>query len=280
MIALNEIKPKNGNAPNLEILHIPGFDLFTNDLQRPDIRGTCIYIRTEYKACRYTHPSIDQFVDAVWITFNAKDTSNLIGCVYRSGTPETARQRDKQLHAALRHSSEASGITHALVMGDFNLNRIVWDPEPSIPHTYRDGSDEQRFIEVIRDTYYHQHVHKPTRYRQGQQPTLDDLIFTTEENTITNLNYGPHLGNSDHISLTMNLNIFVAQLPKKRTIYSYDKTDYGNMKEMLNLDWTTLLDGMNTQEATDKLEKIYKKQLMNACHTIPSPRIPEPSQCG
>ena len=58
-------------------------------------------------------------------TFNAKNTSNLIGCTYRSGTPEIARQKDKQLHAALRHSAEVTGITHALVMGDFNLNRIV-----------------------------------------------------------------------------------------------------------------------------------------------------------
>ena len=147
MIAPNEIKPKNGSAADLEILQITVFDLFTNDLHQSDSRGTCIYVRTEIKACQY-HPIIDQFADAVWITFNANNTSNLIGCV----TPETARQRDKQLHAALRHSEVTM---HALVMGDFNLNRIVWDPEPSIPHIYRDGSDEQQFIEVISDTYYH-----------------------------------------------------------------------------------------------------------------------------
>ena len=135
MIALNEIKPKNGSAPNLEILQLPGFDLFTNDLQQSGTRGTCIYVRTEIMACQYNHPIIDQFADAVWITFNANGASNIIGCIYRSGTPETARQRYKQLHAALRHSAEVTGITHTLVMGDFNHNRIVWDPEPSIPHT-------------------------------------------------------------------------------------------------------------------------------------------------
>ena len=139
------------------------------------------------------------------------------------------------------------------------MNRIVWDPEPSIAHTYRDGSDEQQFIKAIRDTYYHQHVHKPTRYRHGQQPTLDDLIFTTEENTITNLNSGPHLGNSDHISLNMILNISVTRVPKRRTIYSYDKTDYENMKTMLNIDWKTALADMSTQEAMDKLEGTIKE---------------------
>ena len=34
VIALNEIKPKNGSVPNLEILQLPWFDLFTNDLQQ------------------------------------------------------------------------------------------------------------------------------------------------------------------------------------------------------------------------------------------------------
>ena len=120
MIALNEIKPKNGSVPNLEILQLPGFDLFTNDLQQSDTRGTCIYDRPEIRACQYNHQIIVQFADAVWVTFNANGISNLIGCIYRSGTPETARQRDKQLHAAPRHRAEVTGITHALVMGDFN----------------------------------------------------------------------------------------------------------------------------------------------------------------
>jgi hypothetical protein len=52
------------------------------------------------------------------------------------------------------------------------------------------------------------------------------MNFTTEENTLNNLNYGPHLGNSDHISLNMNLNISVTRVPKRSTIYSYDKTGY------------------------------------------------------
>jgi hypothetical protein len=33
VIALNEIKSKNGSIPNLEILQLPRFDHFTNDLE-------------------------------------------------------------------------------------------------------------------------------------------------------------------------------------------------------------------------------------------------------
>ena len=48
--------------------------------------------------------------------------------------------------------------------------------------------------------------------------------------------YGPYLGNSDHINLSMDLNISVTRVPN-RTIYSYDKADYEKMKTMLNIDW-------------------------------------------
>jgi hypothetical protein len=68
---------------------------------------------------------IDQFADAVWIAFNANGTSNRIGCMYISGTPETVRQRDKPFHAVLRQSAKVTGTTHVLVMGDFNRNIIM-----------------------------------------------------------------------------------------------------------------------------------------------------------
>ena len=53
----------------------------------------------------------------------------------------------------------------------------------------------------------------------------------------------------------MILNISVILMPKRRTIYSYDKTDYEKMKTMLNIDWKTALADMSTQEAMDKLEE-------------------------
>ena len=44
-----------------------------------------------------------------------------------------------------------------------------------------------------------------------------------------------------------------------RTIYSCDKTNYGQIKTMLNLDWKTALADMTTQDAKDKLEETTKE---------------------
>ena len=57
----------------------------------------------------------------------------------------------------------------------------------------------------------------------------------------------------------MILNIYVTRVPKRKTIYSYDKTDYEKMKTMLSIDWKTALADMSTQEAMDKLEETTKE---------------------
>ena len=66
-------------------------------------------------------------------------------------------------------------------MGDFNLNHIVWNPEPSVPDGLDESAPERLFIDCLQDTYLHQHVTQPTRFREGQRPTCDDLILTTDK---------------------------------------------------------------------------------------------------
>ena len=102
-------------------------------------------------------------------------------------------------------------------------------------------------------------MQNPTRYREQQIPTVDDLIFTSDENTVTTIGYGPHLGKSDHISLTTELQMTQNSTQRKHTIYSYDKADYNKMGEMLNVDWETELTNLSTQDAMDKLENILAK---------------------
>ena len=50
-------------------------------------------------------------------------------------------------------------------MGDFNLNRIVWNPEPSVPDGLDENAPERLFIDRLQDIYLHQHVNQPTRFK-------------------------------------------------------------------------------------------------------------------
>ena len=61
------------------------------------------------------------------------------------------------------------------------------------------------FIETLQNYFLHQHVTEPTRYRQNESPSLLDLIISSEEGMVYDLNYDPPLGESDHLCLTFKL---------------------------------------------------------------------------
>ena len=96
--------------------------------------------------------------------------------------------------------------THILIMGDFNFREIDWNnKETSV------GEDHLAtiFLESVRDTYLYQHVKEPTRYRSDNIPSLLDLIFTNEEHMVSDLNYLPGLGSSDHLQINFVFNCFI-----------------------------------------------------------------------
>ena len=77
-------------------------------------------------------------------------------------------------------ASDVANQNRILIMGDFNINDINWEENEA------EGAIEAlpyRFYECTKDSYLHQHVFAPTRFRNEQESTLD-LIFTKEEDDI------------------------------------------------------------------------------------------------
>ena len=68
-----------------------------------------------------------------------------------------------------------------LICGDFNYPDIDWECE------YSTNENLKEFIQTLQELHLHQHVCNPMRYRDGQKPSLLDLIITTEEGMITYL---------------------------------------------------------------------------------------------
>ena len=207
----------------------------------------------------YSDTTTDQYKDSLWITVTpSPGTTYLIGCIYRSGTPHTAIQNDNTLHMVLRHVSELH-IQNKIILGDFNLNKITWDPDPSYPQGHSTSSPEAKFVECIRDTYLYQLVTQPTRYREGQRPTMDDLIFTSEENLITQIEYLPHLGMSDHICISGKFGKHPGTAKAKQFIFHYDRADYTEMAKQLDIDWESELTDLGPQETMDRIETLINE---------------------
>ena len=253
VILLTEIKPKHGAVPDSSVMEIQGYKLFTSDLNAANTRGTSVYVKSTLNAKQVKLP-IDSFQDCTWITIQGPDnTSLLIGVIYRSGSPSLAATRDIALHETLKWAANTNN-THLLITGDFNHPSINWTPAPQLPNIENIDNPAFRFVECVRDTYLHQHVTQPTRFRIGQTPTLDDLVFSNEPGMVEQLVHYEPLGASDHARLEFKF-IFNTTLPeKKRTIWNYGSADYDKMREDLNLDWEGMLAGKTTQVAFDILQ--------------------------
>ena len=74
-------------------------------------------------------------------------------------------------------------------------------------------SDSSKFYYKMLDLAMYQQVTEITRFRQGQQSSMLDYVFTDEENMIELINYEVPLGKSDHIC--MNWTVKVERLIKQ-----------------------------------------------------------------
>ena len=105
----------------------------------------------------------------------------------------------------------------------------------------------------------YQHISEPTRYREGNRPTIDDLVFSSEANSITRISHQSCLGKSDHEAITCHIQVKSLTTNTSKVFYSYDKGNYHQMREMLSINWEDTLNGLSTQEAMNKLEILYNE---------------------
>ena len=113
-------------------------------------------------------------------------------------------------------------------MGDFNFNLIVWESLSSNVPT------EQKCVDCILDNYLTQHCLEFTRYRDGQQPFLLDLILTQDDTIIGDVDFFAPLGISDRVTLTFGVNLLVEHIPTNTKKFHLNAGDYDGMRQDLS----------------------------------------------
>ena len=255
IIALTEMKPKVGLLPDHNVMGLPGYDLFTSNFSAESTRGTGIYVKKDLLA-KQVYPAIEcNFQDCTWITVGDQDgKSMLVGVVYRSGSSSKAIPLDPDFHNMLMWAASTSH-SHKVIVGDFNHPEIFWSPDPAVPEGTHQDSPSRKFVECIHDTYLLQHITEPTRYREGQKSTLDDLLFTNEREMVEHLVIGDPVGASDHASVSFAMS-FAPRIPtRKNAVLNYHKANYEEMGKALNINWRELFEGKSVQEMEDLLEE-------------------------
>ena len=88
-----------------------------------------------------------------------------------------------------------------LLLGDFNYPNINWE-KLYVSHSCEHCAS--KFFTATQNSFLHQHVSTETHSQPNQRSTLIDLIFTSDNQSITNLIYALPLGKSHHKILKFN----------------------------------------------------------------------------
>ena len=220
IIAISEVKPKNGAARRDEDYTIDGYTPHMCDLASSATRGIIVYTRSSLDG---SIARIDPIVDMDEVTQLECTLTNgdklLFSAVYRNGASTDAN--NKKLVKLLKPGRKYS---HLCFVGDFNLPSIDWNTE-QVSST---ANPDHLLLEAMKSSYLHQHVHQHTRVRGSDTPSTLDLILTNEEGMVSDLQVQAPLGASDHALITFKFHCYVDEA-KSKTVYKYDKGDYAAM---------------------------------------------------
>ena len=246
IIAITEIKPKSKTPFNKEEYNIRNYSLFVNNIPE---RGVALYVHDSLQAEEHCLLNNQNFKESVWCTFLDKQMGKiLLGCIYKS--PNTKEENEKELIKLIKHE-ELQRFDRVLIMGDFNYPNIKWDGTRVV-------HNDEIFMEALQDAYLTQLIKKPTRSREGQRENILDLIITNESYFVSNINYAGHLGNSDHIILTFNLNL--STIVENKKIYNFDlsKGQYHMMRLAFCQENWIYLQSLDVEEGWNSLkDKIH-----------------------
>ena len=263
IICITEVIPKAQVVPiTPALIAIEGFTCYTNfDLSQERLgasgqRGIGVFVSNKLSVREYKTQTA--FFEQLWLQVKLEGGDSLmLGCIYRS--PSTGLEETKLLCSLLEEVSDTRP-THLLITGDFNFGGIDWetcfssDP-PSHP--------SHLFLEAIMDTFMHQHVTFPTRYRLGTTPHILDLLLTNEEEMVQELQCLPGIGNSDHVVLVFNLTCYASKTESTTEKLALNKGNYERLRELAGeVQWAEFRTSNmedDYQFVTQKLDQITKQ---------------------
>jgi hypothetical protein len=200
---------------------IPGFSIFRGDSSRGRAGGVAVYISNSLPGpILCTGFKTSHKCDAIWLQLSLRGTDVLLlGVIYKS--PSISAPEDAQLIDSLGEFVRSQRHTHLLILGDFNAPKVDW--------TFK-CSPDVRFsldlVSLIQKEAWTQHVKDATRYRDGQVPSLLDLVITNESHYVDRILLDAPLGKSDHLLIRFDLICYWTSVDRTgRLVRNFNKAD-------------------------------------------------------
>ena len=195
--------------------------------------GSCIFTRDHINAYEVFPPN--KCEDAVWIVIKtAQNVSRVYGCVYRS--PNSSVENNNKLIENILWINYH--FTEVVITGDFNLPAVNWN-------TLTSGDVYSScFIDTINDCGYEQLVSENTRYREGQNSSLLDLILVSDPDIIENVAVGDAFGKCDHCRIEFCIKNCYEKRSQIIRKYNFRKMNESVFEDIFGgFSWRNLLSG-------------------------------------
>lgn len=222
------------SIPDSTIL-IPGFSVYRCDSSEAvGYRGVCIFISDEISKIFKLDLVQNDWpgMDNLFLHIHDQQSSIFVGCVYRPRPCDSDSD-------CIQFLNRASSLhRNFLITGDFNCPDIDWTFAVMPPLS----SASYPYAEFILNSGCRQLVSQPTRFRAGQVPSLLDLFIVPDLNIISDINYLPPLGKSDHSVLKSEIQLnFTPIAPRREKTLRF--IDYDEVSTNLNaVDWVNAMD--------------------------------------
>ena len=139
------------------------------------------------------------------------------------------------------------------MIGDFNCPTINWQTDDG------GGVFERKLVDCLNDNFLEQVIDEPTRYRNGQNPSLLDLIITSEPGIVGGLEIREPFGKCDHCRILFDLsNEKIVETDKN--FCQYDKMDQEKFRSIIrDNNWDLILTSSNVDDVYDSFLKIVQE---------------------
>lgn len=155
-------------------------------------RGVIVYVHASVKSSLV---NIDmKTVEGIWIEVALQASEKLlIGAMYRS--PSLDKRNSAEVLCSIFEEAASRTSRQLLILGDFNYGEINWETCSSNAHQ---DHYSHRFLNCINDLFLCQHIVSPTHFKPGCQPSLIDLVFSSDQHMLDCLEQKAPLGESHH----------------------------------------------------------------------------------
>ena len=203
---------------------IPGYNLFSSERPQRAGGGVLLYVKSCLKPHVISKHAIKN-INAIYIQINQHARKIAVGLIYRP--PVQTRDIDDQIYEQI---AELCCQEDSIVFGDFNLPVHKWG-QPLNSHSGHD------LYKNLQESALYQHVEHPTR-----GDNILDIILTTDESLVSNVNVGTEFSTSDHRVITFNIQVSkTKERESKEKVLDYRRADFRKLRRILtNTDWSVL----------------------------------------